>query len=183
MPAKCGDRADGKTVVGAYQGSEVGTPAEQFFDAFFSLFLVEARGKRDQLRIIVERQLPAVAFEGTVALDTRRYCLRAGNVRDLAMAERGQMAKHVEDSGILVVDHRGDGGIVDAPVHCHDRQSLGREPRDRLVLALDAREDQPVHAAGAQEIRRSLPRGPGVRRYWQGLQGSRARPAHPRCRG
>ena len=51
------------------------------------------------------------------------------------------MTKHVTNAGVLVVHHGRDGGIVYPPVHSDDWKALRREPRDRLVLTLDTRED------------------------------------------
>src|SRR5215207_7985781 len=48
MPPERRDRSDCETIIGTHQGSEIRPPAQQPLDALFPLFLVEARGERNQ---------------------------------------------------------------------------------------------------------------------------------------
>ncbi len=152
MTAERGDGADRQTIIGADQRREIRPPRKQFLGARFAFLLVEAGGEGDQRRVRVEAERGAMALEGAVALDAGRHRLWAGDIGDAAVSEAGEVAEHVEDSAVLVIDDGGYRIVLDAPVDGDDRHSVCGQARYRLVLALDACQDQSVDPARTQEI-------------------------------
>ena len=78
--------------------------------------------------------------------------LRAGDVGDVPVAGRDEVRQNKADAFVLVMRDRGDLRVVDAPVHGDDGEPFLGHARHRLVVALDARKDQPVDAARPQRL-------------------------------
>ena len=152
MTPERGDGTDRQTIIGADQRREVPAPGQQLLGPRIALLLVEAGGEDDQRRVAVEAKCGSMPLEGTVPFDAGRHRLRTGDIGDTAVSKPGEVAEHVEDAGVLVVDHGRNRVVVNPPVDGDDRQPVGGQARHRLVLALDAGQDQSVDPTGTQEI-------------------------------
>ena len=89
--------------------------------------------------------------QSAIAVEAGRQGLRPRDAGDVAVAERHKMRQHAADAVVLVMHDGGETRIVGPAADGHDRQS-GGQPRDHVVAAHHAREDQPVDAARPHRV-------------------------------